>query len=161
MAGYHARHVPGAVAYHLGQASFGEAFGRAGCDVLALRNILLFQWKNLRHPLHWLWQVGGYPSRLALDLLRAPLVNRARRWAFLKALRGAWARRGLLSDPAYRAARSIRREREYFHRYHPTRINVFGDLAEARHPLDASPLLAVEQAPSPSVACAREESAWH
>jgi len=48
MAGWRGYYVPESMAYHQGAASFGPAFGRSGCDRLALRNTLLFCWKNLR-----------------------------------------------------------------------------------------------------------------
>lgn len=47
MRGWHGRYVPESVAYHRGFASFGPAFGESGCDRLAIRNTLLFCWKNL------------------------------------------------------------------------------------------------------------------
>ncbi|MDR3636732.1 MAG: glycosyltransferase [Isosphaeraceae bacterium] len=47
MAGWKGYYVPESVAYHRGFGSFGPAFGRAGCDRLAMRNTLLFAWKNL------------------------------------------------------------------------------------------------------------------
>jgi N-acetylglucosaminyl-diphospho-decaprenol L-rhamnosyltransferase len=55
MAGWRGYYVPAARAYHRGFGSFAPAFGRAGCDRLALRNTLLFAWN-----LAWL------PVRLAL-----------------------------------------------------------------------------------------------
>jgi N-acetylglucosaminyl-diphospho-decaprenol L-rhamnosyltransferase len=65
MAGWRGYYVPEAVAYHRGFGSFDPAFGRAGCDRLALRNTLLFAWKNLRGrrlATHLAW----LPARLAL-----------------------------------------------------------------------------------------------
>jgi GT2 family glycosyltransferase len=97
MAGYEAQYVPEAVSYHKGQASFNAAFGPAGSDALALRNTLLFQWKNLRRPGHWLRHLIALPARFALDCLRAPITPRESRWSFAKALcsalqrvRGCW-----------------------------------------------------------------------
>ena len=63
-AGFHARYVPEAVAYHRGFGTFHDSFGPSGCDLLALRNTMLFQWKNLRHPVHWLRQAVGLPLRI-------------------------------------------------------------------------------------------------
>ena len=47
MAGWRGYYVPESLAYHRGFGSFGPAFGASGCDRLALRNTLLFAWKNL------------------------------------------------------------------------------------------------------------------
>ena len=47
MAGWKGYYVPGSVAYHRGFGTFGPALGRGGCDRLAIRNSLLFAWKNL------------------------------------------------------------------------------------------------------------------
>ena len=91
-AGYHARYVPEAVAYHRGMATFGDVFGQSGCDRLALRNTLLFQWKNLRQPMHVARQLSGLAIRLAFDLARAPCVSSQRRWAFSRALLAAFGR---------------------------------------------------------------------
>jgi GT2 family glycosyltransferase len=122
MAGYQARYVPTAVAYHLGMGTFGPAFGRAACDRLALRNTLLFQWKNIRHPLHLGRQLLGLPLRLLLDVYRAPWTGRSQRWAFLRALAGALARVGQLRHTAYAARPDLRRERLFFLRFHPRRL---------------------------------------
>jgi N-acetylglucosaminyl-diphospho-decaprenol L-rhamnosyltransferase len=123
LAGYRAVHVPDAIAFHRGAASFGPAHGAAGCDILALRNTLLFQWKNLAHPLHLAREAVGWPLRLLLDIARAPFVPRDRRWAFARAWTGAWLRRSLLGGAAWRPARSARREWSFFHEFHPRRIN--------------------------------------
>lgn len=67
MAGWRGYYVPDSVAFHRGLASFGPAFGRAGCDKLAARNSLLFAWKNLsglRLAAHLAW----LPARLAYAL---------------------------------------------------------------------------------------------
>jgi len=122
MAGYHARYVPEAVAYHRGAATFGEVFGESGCEQLALRNTLLFQWKNLRHPAHWARQLTGLPIRLAFDVVRAAWAPPARRWAFTRALVAALARLHQLRSSPYRAKRTCRREREFFRRFAPSRL---------------------------------------
>jgi len=121
LAGYHAQYVPEALAYHRGMGTFGPVFGREGCDHLALRNTLLFQWKNLRHPLHLGRQMLGLPLRLALDFGRAPWVGRQRRWMFIRALFGALARLGELQATPYRTA-AVSRERDFFRRFHPQRL---------------------------------------
>lgn len=120
-AGYHAQYVPEALAWHRGMATFAAVFGREGCDRLALRNTLLFQWKNLRHPRHVARQLICLPIRLAADVLRAPLVGPGRRWAFVRAMVGALARLGRLRAEAYRPRRNLRREREFFRRFAPSR----------------------------------------
>ena len=50
MAGFRGYYVPESVAFHRGFGSFEPAFGQQGCDRLALRNTLLFSWKNLAGP---------------------------------------------------------------------------------------------------------------
>jgi N-acetylglucosaminyl-diphospho-decaprenol L-rhamnosyltransferase len=118
MAGYIARYVPEAVAYHKGQGSFGPAFSTAGCDHLALRNTLLFQWKNLRHPWHLARQLAGLPLRLLRDIALAPLAKREHRFAFARALLGALRRVGQIRRAA-RPLGCVARERKYFRALHP------------------------------------------
>ena len=121
-AGYHARYVPSSVAYHLGMGTFGPTFGTEGCDHLALRNTLLFQWKNLRHPAHVIRQLVGLPVRMVRDVCRAAWVPKPQRWAFTKALFGALARVGQLhkTSPMLRPRRG--RERQFFDRFHPRKM---------------------------------------
>lgn len=114
MAGYYARYVPEAVAYHKGQVSFNAAFGRCGSDALALRNTLLFQWKNLRRPLHVLRHLAALPARFALDCARAPVMPKASRWAFSRAFAGALARAGRCWRSPCPPRRSPQAERAYF-----------------------------------------------
>lgn len=120
-AGYVARYVPGAVCYHAGMATFGAVYGRRGCDALALRNTLLFQWKNLRHPLHLLFQFGGLSARLLLDIVGAPLAateDRAKHW---RAVASACRRlRMLRCGP--QPTKDFRQERAFFRRFHPRRL---------------------------------------
>jgi len=119
MAGYQALYVPQSVAYHLGMATFSEEFGQDGCQRLAIRNTLLLQWKNLRHPLHLIRQLSALPLRLAVDVCRAPLVPRGRRWMFTGALLAALARlRGLSSSPRGTAGK-VGREMSFFREFHP------------------------------------------
>jgi GT2 family glycosyltransferase len=93
LAGYHARYLPAAVAYHKGEATFRRELGADRSQTLALRNTFLFQWKNLRHPWHVARHWAALPLRFASDLLRAPFADRARRFmvtkAFFEAL-GRW-----------------------------------------------------------------------
>jgi GT2 family glycosyltransferase len=111
-AGYHARYVPEAVAYHLGMGTFGPVFGREGCDRLALRNTLLFQWKNLRHPWHRLRHGAGLAARLMLDACRG-------RQTTLHALQEAWQRWQEASPTVQPGQGSLRREWDFFRRFHP------------------------------------------
>lgn len=118
-AGWHACYVPSAIAYHRGAASFGPAFGADGCDALALRNTLLFQWKHLRHPAHRARMIAGLGTRLAADVLRAPWTPSAQRWTFARAYqqaRRAWRQQ----SPTVR--QEPNREREFFARFHPRRL---------------------------------------
>jgi GT2 family glycosyltransferase len=117
-AGYWAVYVPEATAWHRGMATFGRVYGSLGCDELALRNTLLFQWKNLRHPAHLARQAAGLPLRLALEWMRAPWTPPARRWRFARALMGAMARRRQQASGTPGTA-DLRREREFFRQFHP------------------------------------------
>lgn len=116
-AGYEAHFVPSAVTYHRGAASFGMVFGEAGCQWLALRNTLLFQWKNLRHPLHVARHLLALPVRLAFDWLRAFQQPRVLRWQFTRALFAALQRVGQLHSTKTSATGQWSREREYFRRF--------------------------------------------
>ncbi|MEZ6069143.1 MAG: glycosyltransferase [Pirellulales bacterium] len=121
MAGHHAVYVPDSVVYHRGAATFGRAFGAAGNDHLALRNTLLFQWKNLRHPRHLVRMALGWPLRLAVDLLQAPLVPSGARLRFARACwqaAGCWRRR----STTLAARRNPSAERTYFARFHPRAV---------------------------------------
>ena len=122
MAGYQARYVPQAVAYHKGQVSFNAAFGRNGSDALALRNTLLFQWKNLRRPLHVLRHLAAIPARFAVDCLRAPVTTKASRWAFSRAFAAALARAGRCWRSPCPPRRSLIAERAYFHDFSAARL---------------------------------------
>jgi len=147
--GWHARYVPRSVAWHHGMATFEAVYGREGCDRLALRNTLLWQWKNLRHPWHIARQVAMYPARVAVDVLQAPLRTRQARFRFTQALLAAWRRWrqvrretalaaraeagdspvdasrperiATTGEPICRRAR-LRREREFFRRFSPSAL---------------------------------------
>lgn len=86
MAGWRGYYVPEAVAYHRGFGSFGPAFGADGCDRLAVRNTLLFAWKNLGGP-RLLAHLAWLPARLARAVLTGKL-------GFVRAFRQAVARLG-------------------------------------------------------------------
>jgi len=146
LAGYHARYVPEAVVWHEGMGTFGPVFGQKGCQHLALRNTLLFQWKNLRTWPNLLRHAGGLFLRLAADMVRAPFVKAEDRWEFWRAFWAALGRltqlrpgrrsadgpipggavretsapipKGSLSGQAFRR----QREREFFCRFAPERL---------------------------------------
>lgn len=46
--GWRGLYVPSSKAWHKGFGSFEPAFGASGCDRLALRNTLIFTWRNIR-----------------------------------------------------------------------------------------------------------------
>ncbi|MDR3620188.1 MAG: glycosyltransferase [Paludisphaera borealis] len=78
MDGCRGYYVPESIAYHKGFGTFAPELGDARCDGLAMRNTLIFAWKNLRGARlagHCFW----VPIRLAGSLVRG-------RWAFPKAL---------------------------------------------------------------------------
>jgi len=119
MAGYVARYVPEAVAYHKGQVSFDAAIGPGGSLALALRNTLLFQWKNLRHPWHIARHLLALPARFAFDWLRAPFAKGDQRLAFTRAFLRALARLRQICQHNCRPRRSLEQEREFFRRFDP------------------------------------------
>jgi GT2 family glycosyltransferase len=69
MHGFRGYYVPASIAYHRGFGSFGPAFGARGNDRLALRNTILFCWKNL-HGARLAAHLAWLPARLAFDLAR-------------------------------------------------------------------------------------------
>jgi GT2 family glycosyltransferase len=121
-AGYLAHYVPEAIAYHKGQVSFDAAYGQDGALALALRNTLLFHWKNLRHPCHIVRHLLALPVRLAFDAIRAPFAPTQQCLAFFRAMCGAFARLPLIWQSQRKPLRSWRREREYFRRFDPRRL---------------------------------------
>ncbi|MBN2296590.1 MAG: glycosyltransferase [Pirellulales bacterium] len=132
-AGYHACYVPHALCWHKGMATFEAAFGTHGCDELALRNTLLFQWKNLRHPANIARQIFGAALRSLADLIRAPWMPRLHRWRFVRALAAAWKRKKEIADQFHGWSGmephfiAVRRERDYFRRFHPNYEESFAD----------------------------------
>ena len=113
MAGYHARYVPASVAYHKGEATFRKELGAERSTALALRNTLLFQWKNLRHPWHVLRHAATFPMRFAADWLRAPFSGSGRRFQFSKACLEAVVRWRQHRAIDLRPQRSWRKERAF------------------------------------------------
>ncbi len=81
MAGWKGYYVPRSMAYHRGFATFAPAFGTDGCDRLAVRNSLIFAWKNLRGcrlaahlawlPVRLLYALATRRETFALALLEA------------------------------------------------------------------------------------------
>ncbi len=144
-AGYHARYVPHALCWHKGMATFEAAFGIRGCDELALRNTLLFQWKNLRDPANIARQIFGTALRSVADLIRAPWTPWPRRWSFVRALASAWRQKNAVDDKGHAWGSTephfiaVRRERDYFRRFRPnadeqnTETTIAGTPPAARH----------------------------
>jgi len=89
MAGLRGYYVPESVAHHKGFATFAPELGAERCDGLAIRNTLIFAWKNLkgrRLATHLAWLAvrmarGGSGFRRAFveAAARLPEVARARR----------------------------------------------------------------------------------
>ena len=136
MSGYCACYVPEALSWHQGMATFGERFGESGCDRLALRNTLLFEWKNLRHPAHIARGLAGLAARLVIEVALTPWLPLERQWkltgAMAAALRQLCETREVdkdrvepttSSDPSFaRPPGKLRREREFFRRFSPERM---------------------------------------
>jgi N-acetylglucosaminyl-diphospho-decaprenol L-rhamnosyltransferase len=134
--GYYACYVPEALAWHRGMATFAECFGAEGCDRLALRNTLLLEWKNLRHPAHVARALFGLAVRWTLEVAGAPWAAPGRRWTLTGAMGEAvrrWrAARAVAARPAgeekssgnsfARPRGKLRREREFFERFSPKRM---------------------------------------
>jgi GT2 family glycosyltransferase len=150
-AGYVARYVPAAVAYHKGQVSFDAAYGQDASLALALRNTLLFQWKNLRHPWHIARHLFALCPRLVFDVLRAPFTPQPRRLAFARALCAALAKLPLIWRNQHRPRRSWRREREFFRCFDPRRLAGDAALACAARPSRTARRHANEHSPVVSV----------
>ncbi|OYV82797.1 MAG: hypothetical protein B7Z73_16790, partial [Planctomycetia bacterium 21-64-5] len=113
LAGYHARYVPDALAYHKGEATFRQEMGAVRSQALALRNTLLFHWKNLRHPWHVARHLASLPIRLACDWLRAPFADPERRFFFTRAVFQAVVRRWRHGPSQRPPRRSWRAERAF------------------------------------------------
>lgn len=150
LAGYHAEYIPQALAYHYGAATFGDVFGQQGCDELALRNTLLFIWKNLRHPWHLTRHWVGLTVRLLCEPARAAVSPAAERWMLVRAIDAAIRRRRQMTDRAYRAEfdyRDLTREWNWFRRFHARAIDAEARRAERRaRALPAQGKLALQMA---------------
>lgn len=92
LAGWKSYYVPSAVAYHKGFGTFHDAFGEAGCDLLALRNTLLFMWKNVHDVRNLARHLVALPMRVAFSVVSAAWVSPERRFLFLRALLAALRR---------------------------------------------------------------------
>lgn len=123
LAGYHARYVPESVAYHQGEATFRREMGAVASQALAVRNTLLFQWKNLRHPWHQLRHLAGLPPRFLADVARARFVHRQRRFMFTKAFLAAIHRWRQGEVKHVLARHDVRRERRLLKELHWTRFS--------------------------------------
>ncbi len=134
LAGYQARYVAASAAYHRGAASFGPRFGSAGCDRLALRNTLLFQWKNIRSLRRRTSLACWTRIRIAADCFRAPWSTPERRFSFVVAwheARERWSRRDVEADHKPTDA-ALRREHEFFRRHSPQALRENSPVRAAR-----------------------------
>jgi hypothetical protein len=86
MAGWKGYYEPRSRAYHRGFATFAPTLGRAGCDLLAARNSLIFAWKNLRG-----WRLAAHLAWLPMRVLHALTTPRG---TFTRALIAAASRLG-------------------------------------------------------------------
>lgn len=77
MAGLKGYYVPESVAFHKGFATFAPELGEARCDGLAIRNTLIFAWKNLKGR-----RLANHLAWLAVRLARG---GKAFRRAFFEA----------------------------------------------------------------------------
>lgn len=75
-AGYELVYEPASIVYHMGQASFKDAFKQRGIEILAARNQFLFLWKNYSGVGFWLSHLFWLPLRLL--------------WAFVRGKTALW-----------------------------------------------------------------------
>lgn len=146
--GWHIEYVPASVVAHQGQASFGPAFGAEACLHLAWRNTLLWQWKNLRCPLHRLRATLGVGARLGAEVLQSPLRRPAERWGFWRtywAARRRWREAG---RPAPVATAARLRERRFFREFSPAALR---SDASPDHAVTRSAVSFVERTPPATV----------
>lgn len=69
-AGYELVYEPASIVYHMGQATFKDAFKKKGLEVLAARNQFLFLWKNYSGLQFWTQHIFWLPFRFLFDLIR-------------------------------------------------------------------------------------------
>lgn len=68
-AGHQLYYEPRSLVYHMGQASFKEAFSDLRRSAIAYRNTFLFMWKNFRGFLFWAEHLFFLPPRMLWMLL--------------------------------------------------------------------------------------------
>jgi len=68
--GYHLYYEPSSVVYHMGQASFQDAFGRRGVAEIGHRNTFLFMWKHFRGLKFWCMHLFFLPVRFVWAILK-------------------------------------------------------------------------------------------
>jgi len=86
-AGYDLVYEPASIVYHMGQASFKDAFKQRGLEVLAARNQFLFLWKNYSGPAFWLSHLFWLPLRFIFNALRGRTALWAGFWQALAYIR--------------------------------------------------------------------------
>ncbi len=114
LANWKGYYVPESVAYHHGCASFEPAFGKAGSDLLALRNTLLFIWKNVRGRRlfeHFAWIPARLLHAAATGRLSFPL-------AFVQACSRWFEWRGQIEFCGHAGATQLARQESFFERFH-------------------------------------------
>ncbi|HBO43873.1 MAG TPA: hypothetical protein DD670_08075 [Planctomycetaceae bacterium] len=134
--GYWACYVPESLCWHCGPTGLGGPIGREDFARLALRNVLLFEWKNLRDPMHVARCLLGLVARWGLEVATMPWTSPDRRWVLNGALAAAVRRyqrsraataeksdSGRMSgDCGCRLKTTLWREREFFERFSPERM---------------------------------------
>jgi GT2 family glycosyltransferase/phosphatidylglycerophosphate synthase len=125
-------YVPQSVFFHRGGATFDAHYGRRGSERLALRNTLLFQWKNLRDRRSRITQAFWTLIRLARDVAAASYVPERDRFAYWRSWREArhiHHRAGVVAPSC-----DVMREREFFTRFAPQQLldEAGGEAAERR-----------------------------
>lgn len=110
LAGYRGYYVPESMALHRGFGSFGPAFGAEGCDRLAMRNTLLFCWKNLKGR-----RLAGHLAWLAVRAAHATVTGRSMFLGALREARAIWKESASLAiRPAIDRASWLDRQESFF-----------------------------------------------
>ncbi len=110
LAGWRGYYVPEARASHKGAGSFGPAFGDEGCDELAIRNTLLFTWKNLKGG-----RLAGHFGWLVVRVMLALMTWQVRTLrAYRDALRLAPS---LRRSTGLRRAEHLERQERFFEEF--------------------------------------------
>ncbi len=112
MRGWTGRYVPASRAWHRGFGSFGPAFGASGCDHLAIRNTLLFCWKNLEGP-----ELRRHLAWLPLRLVHWGLLRPKALAAFIEAMKRVGEARAEPQANAQSRAARLARQEAYFKRF--------------------------------------------